>query len=194
MIGRILRLAVQGRWFVVMITAAIAAFGLWHLSRLPIDAVPDITNKQVQINSSAPALSPAEMERRVTFPIENGLAGIPGLQSTRSISRNGFSQVTAIFDENVDLYFARQQVAERLGQAKESASGFGAGRVGSMRKAQGRRPSPPCARVRWKARSRTAAGSGRSAGSRAVMAMTRSVIASASGSPSSARSSSAVKS
>ena len=120
MIGRILRLAVQGRWFVVMITAAIAAFGLWHLSRLPIDAVPDITNKQVQINSSAPALSPAEMERRVTFPIENGLAGIPGLQSTRSISRNGFSQVTAIFDENVDLYFARQQVAERLGQAKES--------------------------------------------------------------------------
>lgn len=120
MIGRILRLAVQGRWFVVLITAAIAAVGLWHLARLPIDAVPDITNKQVQINSSAPSLGPSEMERRVTFPIENGLAGIPGLQSTRSISRNGFSQVTAVFEENVDLYFARQQVSERLGQAKES--------------------------------------------------------------------------
>jgi len=120
MIGRILRLAVQGRWFVVLITAAIAAFGLWHLARLPIDAVPDITNKQVQINSSAAALSPSEMERRVTFPIENSLAGIPGLKSTRSISRNGFSQVTAVFEENVDLYFARQQVSERLGQAKDS--------------------------------------------------------------------------
>ena len=84
------------------------------LSRLPIDAVPDITNKQVQINTIAPALSPAEIEKQVTFPIETALAGAPGLESTRSLSRNGFSQVTAIFSERTDIYFARQQVGERL--------------------------------------------------------------------------------
>ncbi|MDQ0565982.1 cobalt-zinc-cadmium resistance protein CzcA [Qipengyuania citrea] len=82
--------------------------------RLPIDAVPDITNTQVQINTSAAALSPSQVETQVTFPIETGLAGIEGLEMTRSISRNGFSQVTAIFEEGTDLYFARQQVNERL--------------------------------------------------------------------------------
>ncbi|MDB5653241.1 MAG: CusA/CzcA family heavy metal efflux transporter, partial [Tardiphaga sp.] len=84
------------------------------LTRLPIDAVPDITNKQVQVNTTAPALSPAEIEKQVTLRIETGLAGIAGLQSTRSISRNGFSQVTAVFSEATDIYFARQQVNERL--------------------------------------------------------------------------------
>ena len=84
------------------------------LDRLPIDAVPDITNKQVQVNTTAPALSPAEIEKQVTLRIETALAGIPGLDSTRSISRNGFSQVTAIFTEKTDIYFARQQVGERL--------------------------------------------------------------------------------
>ena len=81
---------------------------------LPIDAVPDITNNQVQINTVAPALSPAEIEKQVTFRIETALAGIPGLESTRSLSRNGFSQVTAVFTERTDIYFARQQVNERL--------------------------------------------------------------------------------
>jgi cobalt-zinc-cadmium resistance protein CzcA len=76
--------------------------------------VPDITNKQVQINTVAPALSPVNMEKLVTFPVETALAGIPGLESTRSISRNGFSQVTVIFDDSTDIYFDRQQVAERL--------------------------------------------------------------------------------
>lgn len=94
--------------------------GIFCLQRLPIDAVPDITNKQVQINTLAPAFSPSEVEKQVTLPIETALSGISGLESSRSISRNGFSQVTAIFDESVDIYFARQQVGERLAEVKES--------------------------------------------------------------------------
>ncbi|TAL31722.1 MAG: CusA/CzcA family heavy metal efflux RND transporter [Phenylobacterium sp.] len=120
MIGRILSMSVKGRWYVLVLTLIIAALGAWQLAKLPIDAVPDITNKQVQINSIAPALSPIEIEKRVTFPIETALAGIPGLESTRSISRNGFSQVSAVFTESTDLYFARQQVAERLTQARDT--------------------------------------------------------------------------
>ena len=120
MIGRILDLSVRFRWTVVALVALVAAFGLYNLIRLPIDAVPDITNKQVQINTVAPALAPAEIEKLVTYPVETAMAGIPGLQSTRSISRNGFSQVTVVFTERTDIYFARQQVAERLIQAGES--------------------------------------------------------------------------
>ncbi|WP_375269057.1 efflux RND transporter permease subunit [Phenylobacterium sp.] len=120
MIGQILSMSVKGRWYVLVLTLIIAGLGAWQLAKLPIDAVPDITNKQVQINSVAPALSPVEIEKRVTFPIETALAGIPGLESTRSISRNGFSQVSAVFTESTDLYFARQQVAERLTQARDT--------------------------------------------------------------------------
>ena len=119
MISNLMALSVRTRWLVVALVAIISGFGLWQLSRLPIDAVPDITNNQVQINTSNPGLSPVEMERRVTFPVETALAGIPGLEMTRSVSRNGFSQVTAVFRDNVDLYFARQQVSERLAQAAE---------------------------------------------------------------------------
>jgi cobalt-zinc-cadmium resistance protein CzcA len=116
MLARLIDVAVRNRYLVIFIITAIAAFGLFQLSKLPIDAVPDITNKQVQVNSVAPALSPVNMEKLVTFPVETALAGIPGLESTRSISRNGFSQVTAIFSDATDIYFARQQVAERLNQ------------------------------------------------------------------------------
>ena len=116
MLARLIDVAVRNRFLVILIAAAAAAFGLFQLAKLPIDAVPDITNKQVQINSVAPALSPTNMEKLVTFPVETALAGIPGLESTRSISRNGFSQVTAIFTDDTDIYFARQQVGERLGQ------------------------------------------------------------------------------
>ena len=114
LIGRILDLSVHYRWAVVLITLAIAGLGMFNLLKLPIDAVPDITNTQVQINTVAPALSPVQVETQVTFPVETGLSGIEGLDMTRSISRNGFSQVTAIFDEGTDLYFARRQVSERL--------------------------------------------------------------------------------
>jgi cobalt-zinc-cadmium resistance protein CzcA len=120
MIARLLSFSVRARWAVLFAVLGIAALGAWQLTRLPIDAVPDITNKQVQINTSDPSLSPIEIEKRVTFPVETALAGIPGLETTRSISRNGFSQVTAVFKENVDLYFARQQVNERLAQARDS--------------------------------------------------------------------------
>lgn len=120
MIDRLLDASVRFRWTVIAITILVAIYGAFQLLRLPIDAVPDITNKQVQVNVAAPQFSPLDMERLVTFPVENSLAGIPGLDHTRSISRNGFAQVTAVFEEDVDLYFARQQVAERLAQAGES--------------------------------------------------------------------------
>ena len=114
LIGLILDVSVQFRWAIIVLTLMVAGWGAMNLLRLPIDAVPDITNTQVQINTVAPALSPEQVETQVTFPIETGLAGIEGLEMTRSISRNGFSQVTAIFEEGTDIYFARQQVSERL--------------------------------------------------------------------------------
>jgi len=120
MLEAILHFSVKNRWFVLIITALVAAFGAYSLKNLPIDAVPDITNNQVQINAVAASLSPFEVEKQVTFTMENALAGIPGLQSTRSISRNGFAQVTAVFNDDVSVYFARQQVSERLGEARES--------------------------------------------------------------------------
>ncbi|MBR0664219.1 CusA/CzcA family heavy metal efflux RND transporter [Roseomonas hellenica] len=120
MIERIIEASIRRRWLVVFLTLAAAAFGAWGLQRLPIDAVPDITNVQVQVNTVAPALSPEQIEKQVTFPVETALAGIPGLESTRSMSRNGFSQVTAVFRDGTDIYFARQQVAERLRDAEES--------------------------------------------------------------------------
>lgn len=120
MLENILHFSIRNRWLIVLFTIIVAAVGAYSLLHLPIDAVPDITNNQVQINTVYPALSPVEIEKQVTFPIEIAMAGIPGLQSTRSLSRNGFSQVTVIFEDNVDIYFARQQVFERLAQAGES--------------------------------------------------------------------------
>lgn len=120
MLERILHWSIQNRWLVVLLTLLATAAGAWSMTRLPIDAVPDITNNQVQINTLAASLSPVEVEKQVTFPMETALAGIPGLQSTRSLSRNGFSQITAIFDDDVDIYFARNQVNERLGQVRDA--------------------------------------------------------------------------
>lgn len=120
MIGPILDFSVRNRWTVLLLAVIAALVGAWSLTRLPIDATPDITNNQAQINTLAPSLSPYEIEKQVTFPIETALAGIPGLESTRSISRNGFSQVTAVFTESTDIYFARQQVLERLIEAREA--------------------------------------------------------------------------
>jgi len=120
MLEKVLKFSIQHRFLIVLLTLAAAAGGVYSLVHLPIDAVPDITNNQVQINTVYPALSPIEIEKQVTFPIETALAGIPGLQSTRSLSRNGFSQVTAVFDDDVSIYFARQQVNERLLEAREN--------------------------------------------------------------------------
>lgn len=119
MIEKILKFSIHNRFLIVILTALAAGYGIYSLKHLSVDAVPDITNNQVQINIVAAGLSPFEIEKQVTFPIENALAGTPGLESTRSLSRNGFSQVTAIFHDNVNVYFARQQINERLAEAKE---------------------------------------------------------------------------
>jgi cobalt-zinc-cadmium resistance protein CzcA len=117
MLERILHFSIEHRLVVVFVVIVFAAAGASSLARLPIDAVPDITNNQVAISTTAPSFSPVEIERLISFPIEASLAGIPGLEGTRSLSRNGFSQVTAVFRDDVDIYFARQQVSERLEEA-----------------------------------------------------------------------------
>ena len=119
MIDRIVTFAVERRWFVLLMTLIAMVIGGGAIGRLPIDAVPDITNNQVQVNVSAPSLSPELVEKQLSFPIETALAGVPGLEYTRSLSRNGFAQITAVFTEDTDIYFARQQVAERLRMAEE---------------------------------------------------------------------------
>jgi len=120
MFERIIRFAIAHRWLVMLAVIAMAAIGIYNYQRLPIDAVPDITNVQVQINTSASGYSPLEVEQRVTFPIETVMAGLPQLEQTRSISRYGLSQVTVIFKDGTDIYFARQLVNQRIQEAKES--------------------------------------------------------------------------
>jgi cobalt-zinc-cadmium resistance protein CzcA len=102
----------------MVFAVGLAALGLYNYQRLPIDAVPDITNVQVQINIEAPGYSPLEAEQRLTFPVETAMAGLPKLDYTRSISRYGLSQVTVVFEDGTDIYFARQLVAERIQEVK----------------------------------------------------------------------------
>jgi cobalt-zinc-cadmium resistance protein CzcA len=120
MLENIVQWVTKKRYLVVFLIFIISALGFFSIKYLPIDAVPDITNNQVQINTVVSGFSPFEIEKQVTFPIETALSGIPGLQSTRSLSQNGFSQVTAIFDDDVNIYFARQLVSEKLTEAKEN--------------------------------------------------------------------------
>ena len=119
MIDGILSFAIRQRWLVMIGVLAMAAFGAWNFTRLPIDAVPDITNVQVQINSRASGYSPLEVEQRITFPIETAMGGLPNLENTRSQSRYGLSQVTVIFKDGTDIYFARQLVNERIQQVRD---------------------------------------------------------------------------
>ena len=118
MLEKILRFSIRHRWAVFVITLAVAAVGIFSFRKLPIDAVPDITNVQVQINTEAPGYSPLEVEQRITFPVETAMAGIPRLDHTRSISRYGLSQVTVVFQDGTDIYFARQLITERLQEIK----------------------------------------------------------------------------
>ncbi len=120
MLERIIRFAIAQRWLMLLLTLASAVLGVWSYQRLPIDATPDITNVQVQVNTAAQGYSPIETEQRITFPLETMLAGLPRLDHTRSLSRYGLSQVTVVFEDGTDIYFARQQVAERLQQARTS--------------------------------------------------------------------------
>lgn len=119
MFERLIQFAIEQRIVVMLAVLLMAGIGIASYQKLPIDAVPDITNVQVQINTSAPGFSPLETEQRVTFSIETSMAGLPGLKQTRSISRSGLSQVTVIFEDGTDLFFARQLVGERLQTAKE---------------------------------------------------------------------------
>ncbi|ACY14019.1 efflux RND transporter permease subunit [Haliangium ochraceum] len=117
MLTRLIDLCLRFRPIVLLATALLIALGLVSLSRLPLDAFPDTTPVQVQVNTAAPALSPLEVERQITFVIEQAIAGLPGLSEVRSISKFGFSQVVAIFDDDTDIYLARQVVSERLASA-----------------------------------------------------------------------------
>ena len=118
MLAQIVRFSLSRPWLVMLAVLILVGLGAWNFTRLPIDAVPDITNVQVVINTEAPGYTPLEVEQRVTFPLENAMAGMPRLEYTRSLSRYSLSQITVVFEEGTDIYFARQQVAERLSAAK----------------------------------------------------------------------------
>lgn len=123
MMDGILFFSVRQRWLIMIGVLLMAALGAWNFTRLPIDAVPDITNVQVQINTTAPGYSPLEIEQRITFPIETAMGGLPHLLNTRSLSRYGLSQVTVVFKDGTDIYFARQLVNERVQRVKDSLPG-----------------------------------------------------------------------
>ncbi len=118
MLEKILKFSIRQRWVVLIATLAVAVLGMYNYQKVPIDAVPDITNVQVQINTEASGYSPFEVEQRITFPIETSIAGLPGLIETRSLSRYGLSQVTVIFQDGTDIYFARQLINERIQEIK----------------------------------------------------------------------------
>lgn len=120
MFERLIKFSIDQRWLMMLIAFGISVAGVLSYQNLPIDAVPDITNIQVQINTAVPGYAPLETEQRVTYPIETVMAGMPRLEETRSISRYGLSQVTVVFEEGTDIYFARQLVNERIQQAKEN--------------------------------------------------------------------------
>ena len=120
MINAILRFSVERRFLMLSLILVLVGVGVWSFQRLPIDAVPDITNVQVQINTEAPGYSPLEAEQRITFPVETALYGLPNLSYTRSLSRYGLSQVTVVFEEGTDIYFARNLINERLGAIKSA--------------------------------------------------------------------------
>ncbi len=116
---KLLELCLKWRLLVFAFVAIVSVFGVRSALSLPIDAVPDITNEQVQVLTNAPALGPIDVERTITAPIESSLSGLPGVVQIRSISRFGLSAITVVFEEGTDLLRARQLMAERLTQAQE---------------------------------------------------------------------------
>ena len=118
MLTNIIKLSLSRPGLVMFGVLLLIGLGTWNFTRLPIDAVPDITNVQVTVNTEAPGYTPLEVEQRVTFPLENAMSGIPRLSYTRSVSRYSLSQITVVFEEGTDIYFARQQVAERMNAVK----------------------------------------------------------------------------
>lgn len=133
MINALIRFSVENRLIVLLLVAIMAAAGAYSLINLPIDAVPDVTNVQVQVLTSAPSLAPLEMERQVTFPVEVAMSGLPDVEEIRSVSKFGLSAVTIVFDDSVDTYFARQLVLERLAAAREQIpDGIGSPEMGPI--------------------------------------------------------------
>ena len=118
MLDKIIQFSIRQRWLLLLVILGVCGLGVYNYQLLPIDAVPDITNVQVQINTEAPGYSPLESEQRVTFIVETAMGGLPKLDYTRSLSRYGLSQVTVIFKDGTDIYFARQLIAERLQAVK----------------------------------------------------------------------------
>ncbi len=118
MLDTLIQFSIRQRWMVLLVVLGVAALGVYNYQRLPIDAVPDITNVQVQINAEAPGYSPLEAEQRITYIVETAMGGLPNLDYTRSLSRYGLSQVTVVFKDGTDIYFGRQLIAERLQELK----------------------------------------------------------------------------
>ncbi|RZM28430.1 MAG: efflux RND transporter permease subunit, partial [Pedobacter sp.] len=119
MLNKIIDFSIRNKLVVGLLMLGLVIWGLWSASKLPVDAVPDITNNQVQIITSTPTLAAQETEQLVTYPIEQSLANLPDLEEMRSISRFGLSVITVVFSDNVDIYFARQLINEKLKEAEE---------------------------------------------------------------------------
>jgi heavy metal efflux system protein len=133
MINAIIRFSIAQKLVVLLLVAIMAAGGIYSLLNLPIDAVPDVTNVQVQILTGAPSLAPLEIERQITFPIEVAMSGLPNVEEIRSVSKFGISNITIVFEESTDIYFARQLIQERLSQARENIPpGIGAPEMGPI--------------------------------------------------------------
>jgi len=118
MLNALIQFSLKNRFVVLLLAGILVALGIRAASRLPLDAFPDTTPVQVQINTVTPELAPEEVERQITSPVEQALGGLKGLEEVRSISKFGLSQVVAIFEDGTDIYFARQQINERLGEAQ----------------------------------------------------------------------------
>ena len=133
MAARLVAWSLRNRFLVIVLAILVAAVGVEHMLRLPIDAVPDVTNVQVQVLTKAPALAPLEVERLITFPVESAMAGLPDLEEVRSVSKFGLSAVTVVFEEGTDIYRARQLVSERMVEAREAIpEGYGTPEMGPI--------------------------------------------------------------
>lgn len=119
MLDKIIAFSIKNKFIIALMTLALIAWGVWSANKLPIDAVPDITNNQVQIITVCPTLAGQEVEQLVTYPIEQSIANLPDLEELRSISRFGLSVITVVFKDKVDIYFARQLINEKLKEAEE---------------------------------------------------------------------------